>query len=169
MKTSRVSDIPAEALPPVRLVRTGPGGYHVAMWRPVVLVVLSLLMVFPSGVCACDAGEHGCPDHPTSVAAADAEDSADCAGLDHDHRTVGPDSTHRCPPPSPHCPTCPSVTVAMASKVSPGNAPAFEAKRPVEPLFLNWVTTKVAKRPGRADLVCPSSPPLYLAHCVLLI
>lgn len=167
MKTGYVTDRPRAGLAPVRLVRAGFGAYHVAMWRSAILVVLALLMVFPSGVCACGATEHACPDHPTSVA--DADEAADSAGVAHDHRTIGPDSTHRCPPPSPHRPNCPSVSTAMADKASPSSSPTVALEHPVEPLFLDWVTTTVAKRPGPVDLVRPSAPPLYLAHCVLII
>lgn len=148
---------------------SGAVWYSVAMGRPVVLIVLALLMLQPSGVCACDATEHGCPDHPTSTSVGGSEDGPDSAKIEHDPRPAGLELAHRCPPPQPHHPACPAVTAETASKVSQCSSQTGVATPPALPLFFVRVAPECRTHPARTAPVRLSSPPLYLAHCVLII
>lgn len=169
MRLHRPRLLPHPTHPVARLVRSEGGGYYAAMRRSVVLIVLALLMLLPSGICACNAAEVACPDHPSASTPARTGDSHSSVASEHDAPPAGLTSTHRCPPPLPHQPTCPVITAATVSKVSPGGSPAVVAPQPTEPLYFVRVSSDIRTRPARTALLRLSSQPLYLAHCVLII
>ncbi len=142
------------------------------MFTPVLRAILTVLVLMPPGVCACDGGPRACPNHPSPVERHDC-DSGHCGdghrggaedeqGLDH----AG--AGHRCPAPVPHHPSCPAVTPAAdqaaAERVWPSAAPDLLTAPFVVPF-----SRQTHVRPARPIRVTTSSPPLFIAHCALLI
>jgi hypothetical protein len=148
--------------------------------------ILTLLacvpMLLPSGFCACKAGDAGGTPPPANASRAiTPPPSHKTEGCSHRHAVrdhnpaVAPGEPPTRPAPVPcedhHSPGCPAASPAVEriqwSETTPGTttvllllpfvlavlAPAANARPPVDRPFSNW----------------PSSPPLYLSHCSLVI
>lgn len=141
------------------------------MFHSVLCVVLSLLMLMPPGICICGGGAQPCQNHPDDAAVLGAESletAVDpcCSSVPAADQTqfVG---RHQCPSPLPHQSSCPVVAPAT-DQASPENVqphtPDLLAVAVV--VYLPHLTFP---RPTAPASVPVSKPPLFIAHCALLI
>lgn len=142
------------------------------MLHSVLCVVLSLSVLMPPGVCICGGGVQPCPNHPNTAALPCSEGSEQVGG-EHQCRTeveaggqVQLLQQHRCPDQLPHKSSCPAV--------APTDPSVPQNVSPVAPdLFTESVVVRVS-RPAAHGPIAPapirvSAPPLFIAHCALLI
>ncbi|MBA4062542.1 MAG: hypothetical protein C0501_02325 [Isosphaera sp.] len=74
---------------------------------------------------------------------------------------------HRCPDPLPHEQSCPVVSPTSVQAV-PESAPTMTADWFAEPVVVHFCFPTVCRRIA-PTLTHVSTPPLFIAHCVLLI
>lgn len=136
-------------------------------------LVLTVLMLMPAGICTCDGGVVSCPDHPVHAPTRSpiCVDGGQTRG--HFEAAVAAKTgcdplPHHCPAPRPHHPSCPAAASAADQATTerswPSAAPDVFAATVVAPLF-----RRANERPARPARITAVSPPLFIAHCALLI
>lgn len=148
------------------------------------MLVACLPLLQPTGFCACKAAGSGCPSpHGVPVAAptpcpVTAQKAACCSHRSinaEDHKTARPVSDRPAPCPTPgddhHMPGCPaSVGVDSFKWVEPAQSFAQTLPLPDVGSFLPLeVVLPVAVRSIPRVVQWPSSLPIYLFHCSLVI
>lgn len=155
-----------------------------AILARLLMLVASVPLLFPPGYCICKSGggeRVGATGHGPVVAQR-ADSSArspsgccgnrNCAG-DHERRTPAGESKSR-PGPAPqdndHMPGCPAAAGADASKwVEPSQTLAHTLPPLVVVVVLPVDVAGRRRPPVATPTNWPSSPPLYLSHCSLVI
>lgn len=159
---------------------------ELAILARVLMLVASVPLLFPPGFCVCKAGGWGriAPTGQGLVAAKGQSTpglsktgccgNRDCTG-DHAGRPASqPDESKSRPGPAPrddsHMPGCPAAAGADWFKL------VEQVQTPVHPLppvalvpFLPFAVVIVATPPITTFTNWPSSPPIYLSHCSLVI
>jgi hypothetical protein len=156
------------------------------MLRALLCFLVTLQMLLPPGFCVCHF-VHGCPTtRPVEPVTPDSENSLSCCCVCRNDRVevnvvrvqrddqpvlLGSEGKSGLPTPAdrPHAPGCPALqtvdhskvaqrnNISLTSPAAPNGDSIFAATRSNQPLYL----------PTLANL--PSSPPLFLAFCTLLI
>ena len=131
-------------------------------------------LVLPPGVCPCRVGEWcGAPHEHRDAAAVGhcsdhhGGDASDLAATD-----TSPDSHDHTGGPVPHddrdCPCCRTADAIRDARVGPTTDPAGVSVPALAPT--GFVPAPAYPRPlPLAAVIRPSSPPLYLSHCSLVI
>lgn len=129
--------------------------------------VLAILMLIPAGICTCDGGVVSCLDHPvhnlTDFDAGQAREPFEATtGTDRDT------TSHRCPPPCPHQPSC---GVLAPEFLADASASDISTSLPVihYAVVVEWPTPQPSRFDRRTAFTPLPASPIYLAHCVLLI
>ena len=145
------------------------------MVRSVLAAVLALLMLLPPGICVCGGGPRACPDHPVPGRAL-GHDGCDSSCRRHapaEHAGAAAQAAaaadHHCPAPLPHHPTCPAVTAATpADTQAATDASTLLLLASLEEPLAWWlpVPPRATRTPAAPHV---PSPPLFIAHCTLVI
>lgn len=134
-------------------------------------VVLSLLVLLPSGICVCGVDAQSCSNHPTTeaVQVPDHPEQSECSDPCFGPVLAGNSRAHhRCAVPLPHHhPSCPVVAPASV-QTAIKNALTVTPDRFAEPV-VRYLCFETIWRPIAPIPIDISAPPLFLAHCVLVI
>lgn len=155
-----------------------------AILARVLMLVASLPLLFPPGFCICKVGGGVAPFGQAQVAGSQKIKpglsksgccaNRDCTG-DHAARPVSlPGESKSWPGPTPqddsHMPGCPAAAGADASKWVEPSQPFAHPLPPLTVFVVLPVDVVGRSRPPvPAPTNWPSSPPLYLSHCSLVI